>query len=86
MIARLWLHHRSKFRGRDNSSPVKMIDRREGIRSDRDIRPVDISKRGQHTRGDALARVVLLDLIPASQLGLRRQLHLLHELIISQFG
>jgi hypothetical protein len=48
-----------------------MIDRRECIWSDCDVWSVDVSKRCQHARGDALTRVVLLDLVPVSHLLLR---------------
>jgi hypothetical protein len=72
VIARLWLHHRDEFLGRNDASPVKMIDRREGIWSDCNVRSGDISKRGQHARGDAFTRVMTLDLAPVGQLDLRR--------------
>ena len=50
VIARLKLHHCGKFPGRYNASAVEMIDGPKGIRSDRHVRPMDISECGKHAR------------------------------------
>src|SRR5262249_58084333 len=75
IIARLWLQPSDQLLGCDRTLPVEMVNRREGLRRDRHVRAIRVSKRSQHALGDALTRIVLPDRTPVSQLSLRPQLN-----------
>src|SRR5262249_36295423 len=75
IIARLWLEPSDQLLGCDRTLPVEMVYRREGLRRDRRVRAIRVSKRSQHALGDALTRIVLPDRTPVSQLSLRPQLN-----------
>jgi len=76
IIARLWLEPSDQLLGRDHTPPMEMVNWREGLRRDRHVRAIHVSKRSQHALGDALTRVVLPDRTPVSQLSLRPQLNI----------
>src|SRR5215472_15615123 len=52
-----------------------MVNRRECLRCDRHVRAIRVSKRSEYALGNALARIVLPDRTPVSQLSLRPQLN-----------